>query len=182
MLVSAQANLLGGGLDSYEASFHLPPCYFSRPCGFCPHVPTLPVHVVAPGGEVDDCALPAQEVSQRDLKKLMDAHVRFGHRNFRSLAKALCLKLPSKMPFALRALKLRLQDTRGQGISTHLETLRLDLGLGFILILLDLFLTALLTVLGMVFSSWTLFLLCCGWTCSPLSNTGLTAFVHWSPE
>ena len=95
--VSAQDNPLGRGLD--EAFPHLPPCYFSRPCGFCSSVPTLPVHVVASRGGVEDCALPAQEVSQRDLKKLMDAHVRFGHRNFRSLAKALCLKLPSKMPF-----------------------------------------------------------------------------------
>ena len=97
MRVSAQDNPLGRGLD--EAFPHLPPCYFSRPCGFCSSVPTLPVHVVASRGGVEDCALPAQEVSQRDLKKLMDAHVRFGHRNFRSLAKALCLKLPSKMPF-----------------------------------------------------------------------------------
>ena len=29
----------------------------------------------------------------------MEAHVKFGHRNFRSLAKALNLKMPSKIPF-----------------------------------------------------------------------------------
>ena len=44
-------------------------------------------------------------------------------------------------------------------------TLRLDLGLGFILILLDLFLTAWLTVTA--FYLWMLFPPCCGWTCSP---------------
>ena len=87
------------GVNSYEGCAHLPPCYFSRPCASCPPVETVSAHGDAPGGVALERALPAREVSQRNLKKLMDAHVRFGHRNFRSLAKALCLKLPSKIPF-----------------------------------------------------------------------------------
>ena len=39
------------------------------------------------------------EVSQREVRKLMDAHVKYGHRNFRSLAKALNLRMPAKVPF-----------------------------------------------------------------------------------
>ena len=46
-----------------------------------------------------DQALSAVAVTARETKRLMDAHVRFGHRNFRSLAKALNMRMPSKIPF-----------------------------------------------------------------------------------
>ena len=46
-----------------------------------------------------DLASAAVAVSASETKRLMDAHIRFGHRNFRSLAKALNLRMPSKIPF-----------------------------------------------------------------------------------
>ena len=46
-----------------------------------------------------DNAVPALAVTARETKQLLDAHVRFGHRNFRSLAKALNMRLPAKIPF-----------------------------------------------------------------------------------
>ena len=49
---------------------------------------------VSPGA---DRAFPVQDISR--AKTLLEAHERFGHRNFRSLAKALNLKLPAKLPF-----------------------------------------------------------------------------------
>ena len=39
------------------------------------------------------------EISAREMKKLMAAHVRFGHRNFRSIATALNMRMPAKIPF-----------------------------------------------------------------------------------
>ena len=47
----------------------------------------------------EDHASPAVAVSALETKRLMDAHIRFGHRNFRSLAKALNLRMPAKIPF-----------------------------------------------------------------------------------
>ena len=64
----------------------MPDCYFAEPCGWC-----FPQRV--------DQALSAVAVTARETKRLMDAHVRFGHRNFRSLAKALNMRMPSKIPF-----------------------------------------------------------------------------------
>ena len=64
----------------------MPGCYFAEPCGWC-----FPQRV--------DQALSAVAVTARETKRLMDAHVRFGHRNFRSLAKALNMRMPSKIPF-----------------------------------------------------------------------------------
>ena len=44
-----------------------------------------------------DFSAPARDMACS--KTLLEAHVRFGHRNFRSLAKALNLRLPAKLPF-----------------------------------------------------------------------------------
>ena len=59
----------------------MPLCYFNEPCTWCK----------AP---LEDRASPAVAVTAKEAKLLMDAHVRFGHRNFKSLAKALNLRMP----------------------------------------------------------------------------------------
>ena len=70
---------VGEGLPS------LPPCYFREDCQCAwPFV---------------DKVAPALAVTARETKQLMEAHVRYGHRNFRSLAKALNMRLPAKIPF-----------------------------------------------------------------------------------
>ena len=46
-----------------------------------------------------DKAVPALAVTARETKQLMDAHIRFGHRNFKTLAKALNMRMPAKIPF-----------------------------------------------------------------------------------
>lgn len=64
----------------------MPQCYFNEPCTWCK-------------ASSHDLASAAVAVSASETKRLMDAHIRFGHRNFRSLAKALNLRMPSKIPF-----------------------------------------------------------------------------------
>ena len=68
-----------------------PACYFARKCSCSPHSPVTS----EPVGE--DFSAPARDMACS--KTLLEAHVRFGHRNFRSLAKALNLRLPAKLPF-----------------------------------------------------------------------------------
>lgn len=73
-----------------------PQCYFLRPC-FCGNV--LGQQLPATDEQRSDQVRASVEVSQREVRKLMDAHIKYGHRNFRSLAKALNLRMPSKVPF-----------------------------------------------------------------------------------
>ena len=68
-----------------------PPCYFAREC-ICSCPFSLRSHPSS-----GDVSAPAQEVARS--RTLLEAHVRFGHRNFRSLAKALNLRLPAQLPF-----------------------------------------------------------------------------------
>ena len=76
-----------GVLGTTSVSPHwLPSCYFREPCSFCEQ-------------PVVETVAPAIAVSARETKQLMDAHLRFGHRNFKSLAKALNLRMPAKVPF-----------------------------------------------------------------------------------
>ena len=76
-----------GVLGTTSVSPHwLPSCYFREPCSFCEQ-------------PVVETVAPAVAVSARETKQLMDAHLRFGHRNFKSLAKALNLRMPAKVPF-----------------------------------------------------------------------------------
>ena len=80
-----------------------PPCYFAGPCD-CSSVGGRRSALAIcgdgsdQGGSVEHVTA-VSEVSSRELKKLMDAHVRFGHRNFRSIATALNLRMPSRVPF-----------------------------------------------------------------------------------
>ena len=90
-LISLSPKTLGeaNGAHMYQpfpANLNLPECYFDRPCDWC-----FPLH--------EDRATSAVAVTAKETKRLMDAHVRFGHRNFRSLAKALNMRMPSKIPF-----------------------------------------------------------------------------------
>ena len=64
----------------------LPQCYSGGACTWC----TV---------KINDHVSAAVAVSAAETKRLMDAHVRFGHRNFKSLAKALNLRMPAKIPF-----------------------------------------------------------------------------------
>ena len=68
-----------------------PPCYFAREC-ICSCPFSSRSHPSS-----GDVSAPAQEVARS--RTLLEAHVRFGHRNFRSLAKALNLRLPAQLPF-----------------------------------------------------------------------------------
>ena len=90
-LISLSPKTLGeaNGAHMYQpfpANLNLPECYFDRPCDWC-----FPLH--------EDRATSAVAVTAKETKRLMDAHVRFGHRNFRSLANALKMRMPSKTPF-----------------------------------------------------------------------------------
>ncbi len=82
--------------DQQPTTDHWPQCYFQRPC-FCGNVVGGP-HPEPRENECDQVGS-SVEVSQREVRKLMDAHVKYGHRNFRSLAKALNLRMPAKVPF-----------------------------------------------------------------------------------
>ena len=86
-----------------DPAFSWPPCYFAGPCD-CSSIGgrgsiarSQPISGGHPG-PTDSVAAVAQ-VSARELKKLMAAHVRFGHRNFRSIATALNMRMPAKVPF-----------------------------------------------------------------------------------
>ena len=58
-----------GVLGTTSVSPHwLPSCYFREPCSFCEQ-------------PVVETVAPAIAVSARETKQLMDAHLRFGHRN-----------------------------------------------------------------------------------------------------
>ena len=83
---SGSSELSGDGNVQSALNPSMPLCYFNEPCVWC-----LPPD--------EDQASPAVAVSAKETKRLMDAHVRFGHRNFRSLAKALNMRMPSKIPF-----------------------------------------------------------------------------------
>jgi hypothetical protein len=63
-----------------------PPCYFGNACPCSTHIPVS-----------KEVSAATQEVAR--TRALLEAHLRYGHRNFRSLAKALNLQMPAKLPF-----------------------------------------------------------------------------------
>ena len=79
----APGNVPPGDLSLFP---NMPTCYSGGTCNWCTAI-------------IEEQASPAIAVSALETKRLMDAHVRFGHRNFRSLAKALNLRMPAKIPF-----------------------------------------------------------------------------------
>ena len=80
-----------------------PPCYSGQLCLCLPHAqqcqPDLDDTLQLVARAPHDVVMPTAEVSQREMKKLLEAHVRFGHRNFRNVAAALNLRMPAKVPF-----------------------------------------------------------------------------------
>ena len=95
MRVGLERDLLSFVYSCYDLNnqFNVwPGCYFLQPCscGFQHYQPTESSRV--------DLAAPVSDISRRDLKRLMEEHVRLGHRNFRSLAKALNIRMPSEIP------------------------------------------------------------------------------------
>ena len=80
------ADLVVGRQGDLSQAPIMPQCYSGGACTWC-------------AAKSADQASAAVAVSAAETKRLMDAHVRFGHRNFKSLAKALNLRMPTKIPF-----------------------------------------------------------------------------------
>ena len=101
----------------------MPPCYSGGACSWC---------LV----KLDDQASAAVAVSAAETKRLMDAHIRFGHRNFRSLAKALNLRMPPKIPFCRACVEAKSTRHPKSVFPAHYGNQRQDRATVYILILL----------------------------------------------